>query len=280
MVRAYIKRLLVTALIAGLQYTFPAHAEIKCMRGIHLDAPIQTTTKMIGNLPLDLPLNLLYKDDFYRIPLGYFTGWVVPKSKEFPYGFDLDKVQKVPRLHFSFWMPSLRYPEVSATSYPNLRTCENGRPLPTNNQYIAIIRIENVEEDGNGVPITPLERYEREARWRDMGTYVFSEVAGLIKYDSAKTPNRFSDLYRHKENTDPQIYMECSKLEMKVPNPTCHARFYYEKENLYFHMIFPPDKLEEWPKIVATMRKMLDGWRVADPKEIEALRNRPTDKVN
>lgn len=232
---------------------------ITCQRGVSPEAPRQTTTRMTGNLPLETTIPVLYKNDLYQIKLGYILAWGVPESPDNPNGFKLGNPNEFSALSFSFWMPSLRYQEVNELSYRSHRPCENGRPIPEaeSDEYIVKVYMKDVPVGDR--PITPELTYKRlfdsdELKKRHENYHGLTQV---IRIDS---PLPFNDHY-FRLNSSPQVYIQCTKPEHDVPNPTCLGKFYYPDTKNYMEISFPPDALSEWKAILSTAQELPKKWQ-------------------
>lgn len=264
-------RALILAITSLIFVSSTAVAREPCKQGVSILNPIQTTTKLTGNLPLIQPITVFYKDNFYRIPLGYLTWWGTPKTKADSKGYDLEGVNEFQALAFHFRMPELRFSETNEMSDRNLRSCENGRPVPGDNEHIVKVIIEEPRQGWQNLPDTPVNEYKSVIRVWGEDTIVSKKQHGLIRFHSSKYPDEFTIHYRSAADNVPEAYMECSHPEKRVPNPNCWAKFYYPKEDRYMQLWFPDDKISQWKEFLAAAHKLMDRWKIKNLKEIERL---------
>lgn len=265
------------AAILLLALSFPALAEGDCPKSISPDNPRRTTTNLVFDVPL--ALKVLYDikalNGVYAIPVGYDWDNIhtnsTPKDWEVSTKVDSRIVNNVDGFGITFWMPSLRYPEVDIAYYVSLRPCEDGRPpaTPIQKEYIVEATVLPLEE----MDSTPKEQYNKIIHAFGDGevSYNYRKKHGLLHFELKKDPDRTNSKYVSIVDSEPQVLFECSGPEKLPSNPSCNGEIYFPSKKLYIHIRFPSSELPLWRQNIAATIKLFEKMRVKNRAEIEKI---------
>ena len=266
----------------------------KCPDHIKPDNPRVTGTrgewgKPNSGIPLNTPIvNKVDNADgtgffYFRMPLGYSTKWVWGKQEQ---NFDAAEIQQ--GNSWTFWMPERRYPEIPLGFSLMTQThgCENGRPLPTDEQYLVTFQIEKIYRS-EGARRRHYSEGSPEERWRKKFKGTESEIvlesgiltqklglkssADLKSLGAPRQPPQGLGaekgwgigrvFYRHPDNYPFQFMFECDDTLQML----CSSQFYFPDRNLNIAMKFTRNHLDGWEDILAATLELLEGWEIDDP---------------
>ncbi len=250
---------------------------------------------------LDALENLWFTGTWLSVPSGYLNPWSnssyeAPRTKSQRMAlvsrnpsrtgfntetkeFDASLLAKSPEsAWFSFWMPSLRYVERNMRLGVNLRPCEAGRPLPSNEDYVVKFTILWANESGaqNSLAVQKLLRMEEhlEKTGQVFAQHLASRehtlngpISGRRNYDIFSSSDELAlDL-----NCSPFFGSDIS------PNPLCHGVVWYKRAGLVARIMFPSDQgqigeEEFWRQPVEAVAELVRELKIsARPLHVEAL---------
>jgi hypothetical protein len=274
--RKIFKLFFIIGLLAQPSITFAKEGHVKpnpyppikteCPYEYSEEKPIVTNFgEGFDNLPLDTPLNIEVGNQKYKIPAAYIAMWPSLYESNMPShtglmfkvpGFKLEEVNKRDSISIAFWMPSLRYLEISTFFLPIRQRCENGRPPPdfTKEYNVTVV----IREMNN----TPLESWKErvDSSYKVKNKLIkIDEEFGLTKYEHQSNPNQKIYL-RNKTDASPQVWISCYKPEAEIIHH-CDGVVYFPENNNYFNIKFPAYHLADWKKILESTNQLLQQWK-------------------
>jgi hypothetical protein len=265
-----IKYVFISAFFCLSSFIYGARAEDECPPEISSHYPIQKQMTY-----KDVNLSDLYYHNilgvWVRMPVGYknLIGLGGPNVLKNLYKTKPLKPVEETTLGIgygsTFWMPSLRWFERDRENVFGDRPCENGRPRPTQDEYLVDVGIlwpwkaDYLEHN------TPPSQILKNVIELKIVVNTKPNAWGLIEGvdNGKKLSGSIYNIYFTDFGSEPEAYLRCSP---DTPTPSCIGEIYYKKDNLAFRIRFPEDRLFEWKKIVDTTKKLLEQWRDAGAK--------------
>lgn len=241
----------------AMSFSLPAKSKDKLcdIDGIE-NMPRVTTSK--DGVPLSKPVRYKVFGELYDVPIGYNGGSssYIKLEKGMKKGLEGEVIETTRGFGFSFWMPSLRYPE--RTKKPTFfKSCEQGRPKPVSGQSVVLASFDKPKTE-NGITRTPRKIFEIAKARNKVAT---EEAFGLLRFRFGDGP-WLGETYISKQNAEYEVRLKCLDVKFKVPNPGCNGVIYDGVTGYLYKVRFSRDEIANWSLVIDGIKKLLASWKV------------------
>lgn len=228
-----------------------AYAQASQQRGT--DSQTKTRTILNEGVPASATVLVEVNGMKFRIPAGYLSPWPAPDM--------IGKLNTWPSLNFAFWFPEKRWVEKNPAFLGTFRPEETGRPKPGADEFVVrIVRVTVINQKTANHYITPQQNYVN--RIKGSYSHFYSEFVRSDIDLLEINPPSFATVtfYRHRTNTEPQVWLECSRDNLDLPLKACRGHVLFKESNIAIHFQFPREGLASWKNILKSSEQLLLSW--------------------